>query len=244
MRRWRAAAALVGVLLAAAIAGANPPRLNIPAEIKAVGDYVTLTPDTDAKAVTYVGQSGVEPFPSAFLRDPRAFILSTRGLAAGRYHFVAVGTLNDEQASAGFVVVVGEAPPEPGPGPGPAPTPATDPDFDKALFDALTPLYAADPTPPATKTLYRTVLAAFYRAAAEQAQNPAVTTLGQLYQALATALTGKLPKGTFRPLFDKINGGFATQLGNVPGTAMTPDLRLKAGHAFNAAAAALEALKP
>ncbi len=92
---------------------AAPPSVDVPAEIKAGGDYVTVVPKTDAKAITYIGVSGVEPFPSAFLKDPKAFVLPVRGLAAGRYTFAGVASLNDEHTAFKFVVVVGDAPPVP-----------------------------------------------------------------------------------------------------------------------------------
>lgn len=89
---------------------AAPPKLAIPPETKATGEYVILQPDTTAKAVSYVGQSGVSPFPSQFLADKRVFILPVRGLSAGRYQFTAVGSLGDEHASTVFVILVGDAP--------------------------------------------------------------------------------------------------------------------------------------
>jgi hypothetical protein len=94
-------------LLYADLAVADPPRLVIPVEVKAVGDYVRVSPDTTAKSVVYVGQSGVGSFPNELLADKRVFVLPVRGLPEGRYAFTAVGTLNDEQAVAEFVVVVG-----------------------------------------------------------------------------------------------------------------------------------------
>lgn len=126
---------LLVLLLLADPAWADPPKLSIPAEVKAAGEYVTFTPNTDAVSVTYVAQSAVEPFPSAFLKDPRAFVLPTRGLAAGRYRFVAVAASNaGEQSAQAFAVLVGDAPPgppdppkppdPPAPPPGPAPIPA------------------------------------------------------------------------------------------------------------------------
>lgn len=113
-----------GVLVVlAAGAWAEPPRLEIPGELKAAGEYVTLIPNTDAVSVVYVGLSNVQPFPSEFLKDPRAFVLPTRGLPAGRYKFMAVGaSKTGEQATQPFVVVLGDPPPEPVP---PTPIPPT-----------------------------------------------------------------------------------------------------------------------
>lgn len=119
---------LIGMLLlTASVALADPPTLDIPAEVKPSGQYVTLAPKTDAVAVTYVGLDGVDPIPSAVLKDGRLFLLDTRGLAAGRYRFTAVAASKaGEQTRTDFAVVVGTPPPvPPGPTPpGPTPDPA------------------------------------------------------------------------------------------------------------------------
>lgn len=115
---------------------AAPPKLTIPAELRPAGDYVTLKPDTDAVSVTYVGLSGVDPFPSDFLKDARHFVLPIRGLKAGSYKFAAVAASKDgEQARVDFTAVV---PGEPGT-PTPPPVPPTPPD---------------PPTPPKPAALY------------------------------------------------------------------------------------------
>lgn len=133
------------------LAHAEPPKLVVPAELKATGEYVTYSPSTEttAKAVTYVGLSGIEPFPSAFLKDSRAFVLPVRGLNPGRYKFKAVGSLNDEHTTADFVVVIGDAPPTPvpvppGPGPGPGPAPDGPMGLSKASRDGAGKVTAAD----------------------------------------------------------------------------------------------------
>lgn len=102
------------------------PALAIPDTITPVGDYATFAPDasTTVRAVTYIGISGVSPFPSAMLADKRAFVLPTRGLAAGKYVFIAVGSLNDVHVQKEFAVIVGGTPPPQPPGPGPQPGPA------------------------------------------------------------------------------------------------------------------------
>jgi len=108
--------------------GAAPPKLNIPVEIQAAGEYVSFVPDTDAVSIIYVGQSGLEPFPSDMLRDQRAFLLHVRGLPKGQYRFTAVGAGDKgEQTKAQFVVTVGQPTPGPGPPPDPGPTPGPGP---------------------------------------------------------------------------------------------------------------------
>lgn len=116
------------VLLAGILpAWAAPPKLEIPAEVRPSGQYVTFIPTTDAKAVVYVGLDAVDPVPSAVLKDARTFLLDTRGMATGRYRFAAVGALGDEQTRTDFAVVLGTPPPvPPGPVP-PGPTPPTPP---------------------------------------------------------------------------------------------------------------------
>lgn len=124
----RTAAALV--LASAALAGAAPPALEIPAEVRPVQGYARVGPKTDAVSVTYVALDGLFPFPSEELKDPRRFVLPTTGVRAGRYRYVAVAASKDgEQATAEFVVVVGDAPnlPPITPGPQPEPTPPDSP---------------------------------------------------------------------------------------------------------------------
>jgi hypothetical protein len=110
---------LLLLLVLCSTAFAAPPVVDIAPEIQATSEYVTVQPKTDAVAITYVAQSGVEPFPSVMLKDPRTFVLPTRGLAVGRYKFVAVASLDDEHTRVDFVVVVGKPPPS---------TPPVDPD--------------------------------------------------------------------------------------------------------------------
>jgi hypothetical protein len=100
---------------------AGPPVIEIPSEIRPSGDYARLTPKTDAVAISYVGLSGIDPFPSEDLKDPRRFLLPVRGLPVGKYRFAAIGTKGDEQTRQDFVVVVGDAPPTPPVPPGPTP---------------------------------------------------------------------------------------------------------------------------
>lgn len=119
---------LLLALLLAGSALAAPPALEIPAEVKAQGDYVVVAPKTDAVNVVYVALSGVEPFPSAMLKDPRAFVLPVRGLPRGRYAFVAVGAgPQGEQTTARFAVLVGEGPAPPPDPPKPPDKPPVDP---------------------------------------------------------------------------------------------------------------------
>lgn len=118
-------APILGLLLLATWAHSDPPKLTVPAEVKPTGQYCEMVPQTDAVSVTYVGLDGVEPIPSHWLNDRRAFRLDARGLAKGRYRFAAIAAgQKGEQSRADFALVIGDAPgPAPGPGPGPGPEP-------------------------------------------------------------------------------------------------------------------------
>lgn len=99
---------MLAALATASAAVAGPPALKIPEEVRATQQYVRFDPETDAKGVIYIGLSGVEAFPSEELKDPRRFLLDTRGLAEGRYGFAAVGAgATGEQTRVNFTVVVG-----------------------------------------------------------------------------------------------------------------------------------------
>jgi hypothetical protein len=183
-------AATLAVLAWAGVALGEPPKLTIPAEVKAQGDYVTLTPTTEAKAVSYVGKSGVDPFPSELLKDARTFVLPVRGLPAGRYKFTAVGSLNDEHTRVAFEVVVGDAPPDVPPDVPPGPV---DPDVPPApdvtalpIYRAALAAYGADVS--ATKAKDKTALAGVYRSLARTAvPDPAVVTAGDLAKVVQAA---------------------------------------------------------
>lgn len=117
---------LAVVALASAVL-AEPPTIEIAAEVRPAGQYALFQPRTTAVSIEYVGMSGVDAVPSMILKDPKTFFMDTRGLKAGRYKFIAVGASNTgEQARAAFTVVVGDIPP--GPGPDPDPDPKPDPD--------------------------------------------------------------------------------------------------------------------
>lgn len=116
-------------------AHAAPPVVDFPAEIKAQGDFVTVRPKTDAKGITYIGLSGVDPFPTVLLKDARDFVFPTRGLSAGPYRFSGVASLNDEHTEFRFTVVVGgKGPPGPNPEPPPGPAPAPVVSYDAPVW--------------------------------------------------------------------------------------------------------------
>lgn len=120
--------ALTAVLAGAALGA--PPKFTPPAEVVPVGGYASIdVEDAGVASVTYVGLDGEDPLPALMLKDPRDFVLPTRGLAAGRYRYAAVASSRTgEQTRADFVVVVGTPPkPDPKPDP-PRPDPSPGPD--------------------------------------------------------------------------------------------------------------------
>ncbi len=118
----RLSASLVLSALLTAAALSAPPTLDIPPEVRPNGQYALFVPKTDAVGIEFVGLDGIDPVPTAVLKDARTFLLDTRGLRPARYRFVAVGSsASGELARVAFVLVVGDAPP-PGPTP-PGPTP-------------------------------------------------------------------------------------------------------------------------
>lgn len=224
------------LLLWAAPAWAAGPTIQIPDEIVATGDYVTVTPQTDAKSIVYVGLSGVDAFPSEFLKDSRSFVLPVRGLAQGRYNFRAVGTLNDEQSTKGFAVIVGTPPaPVPVPVP-PAPTP-TDP-FQAALQAAFG-VEGAVPKLTQVQTLAR-----FYRtAAATTVNDPTLRTYQDLQNVMKLTIKQQgLPPGALAGLVSIIA---ADELRAFPNraTPLDPTTRAVAASEFIRIAAALEGIK-
>lgn len=121
------------LLLFASDAYSLPPKVDFPAETTVTGDYVVVSPVTNAKAITYVKGEytapdgklylGVEPFPSSMLKDPNIFILQVRGLPDGIYNFSGVASLNDEHTKFNFRIIKGPIKPGPIPPIPPGPIP-------------------------------------------------------------------------------------------------------------------------
>jgi hypothetical protein len=111
----RGAFALAAMLAASLFAAADPPPLVMPADLSPVSGYVRFTPQTTAKAVTYVPLDDAAPVPADLLRDPRVFLLPVNGLKDGAYRFVAVASLNDEHAVVSFTIRIGKPTPMPPP---------------------------------------------------------------------------------------------------------------------------------
>ncbi len=196
-------------------AAAAPPAVDIPPEVRPAGQYVLFAPRTDAVSVEYVGLDGVEPLPAALLKDARTFVLDTRGLARGRYRFVAVAAGGTgEQARAAFAVVVGDPGPTPPPGP------------DDALLSALRVAYAAETSP--TKQADVRLLAAALREAAALADDARFGTHRQLNDALAAVTHARVPLPKLRPLREVVRSEFVRQFGEAGDQPLTADLRGRA----------------
>jgi hypothetical protein len=233
----RRAALLLLLTSLPAGAFAAPPTLEIPAEIRPAGQYARLLPRTDGESVAYVGLSQVEPIPSDVLKDPRLFLLDTRGLAPGRYKFAAVAAgKTGEQTRADFAVVVGDAPP-----PGPTPPGPTPPAPDDALARSVQSAYGAETDP--LKAQYAKGLAALYRQASADAFLSKVSTWGALFDAMrqaavSTGVSGKLP-GVQGVIANELRAKLPTDRA----AALDGDGRAKAAALFARAALALEAVK-
>jgi len=126
---------------------AAPPKLEIPTELKPTGDYVTHKPKTDAVSIIYVGLSGIDAFPSDFLKDSRDFILPTRGIPAGTYKFSAVAASSTgEQLRQDFTVVIGKGGPIVDPPKDPPPVDPPPPTPSNLYFLVIRPDGPADPS--------------------------------------------------------------------------------------------------
>jgi hypothetical protein len=228
--------ALLLLLLWPACAWPAPPTLKIPPEIKPAGQYAMLAPDTDAVSVLYVGLTGVDPIPSAVLKDGRLFLLDTRGLAKGRYRFAAVGAGKDgEQTRTDFVVVVGESPPGPTP-PDPTPGPIDDP-LVKALQSAYDKETATD------RAELKGKLAALYRSAAEVTGNATLATWGDLFAVVAAAAQSLGVSGKLPTLQAAVRDGALEKLPTERQRPLDADGRKVAAEAFKRAAQCLEGVR-
>lgn len=194
------------------LTAAAPPTVDIPSEVRPGGQYVLFTPRTDAVSVEYIGLDGVEPLPAALLKDARTFVLDTRGLARGRYRFVAVAAGNSgEQARAVFAVVVGD----PGPPPGP----------DDALLVAVRAAYAAELSP--TKQADARTLAAAIRESTALSDDTRFGTYRQLNDALAAVTHVRVPLPRLRSLREVVRLEFVRQFGEAGDQPLTADLRAR-----------------
>lgn len=112
-----------------------PPKFEMPnnGKLYANSSWVDVVPTTDAVKVTYVGLSGLDPFPSAALKDDKRFILSTQGLGKGSYDFIAFASKKDEHTVYRFKVLVGDNEVDPTPiDPKPDDSKPDDPKLDDA----------------------------------------------------------------------------------------------------------------
>jgi len=201
---------------------AAPPTLDIPAEVRPAGQYALFTPRTDAVAVEFVGLDALEPVPSSVLKDARTFLLDTRGLKAGRYRFVAVGSsAAGELVRVGFALVVGESPVPPGP------TPPNPPAPDDPLLPTLRSVYAALVNEQATRREDVRRLAVIMRESAPVCDNPQLATYGQLSAAVSSVTVQAVPLTRLAPVRDVVRAEYVRQFGEPADQPLTPELRSK-----------------
>jgi hypothetical protein len=112
------------LLLTAGVGLAAPPRLKLPDGVAGeVADFVTVTAETDGRAVRFVPlDPGLKVFPSALLADPKSTVVTAA--VPGRYRLLAyTGNADGPSDPATVTVTIGTpAPAPPGPVP-PGPTP-------------------------------------------------------------------------------------------------------------------------
>lgn len=130
MRKTGIISALCTIFLSGSLCYAEPPKLEIDSQIVTKGDYLTITPKTDAKTIVYIGLSGVDPLPSDLLKDSKTFLLFTALLKEGEYEFSAIAIKQDEYTRVNFKVIKGKVDPKVDPVPPKPPEPQ--PSLDKA----------------------------------------------------------------------------------------------------------------
>lgn len=203
-------AAFAAVLLTSA-AYADPPKLDIPAEVKPSQGYAIVEPKTDAVSVTYVALDGVYPFPAKLLADKRTFVLPTNGLKVGRYRYVAVAAnKTGEQSFTEFVVPIGDTLPDP------KPKPDTDPV--DPLTAAVQSAYTADAS--ATKVADKAALAAVYLATAEVVSD--TPTAGHLFTIIKGASDARV-KDRLKPVRAVFGAELAKTLPTDAASALTAE---------------------
>jgi len=153
--------------------------------------------------------------------------------APGLYSFVLAVADGGKADLAVHVLQVGEAiPPVP---PVPPPTPI-DP-----LWGAMQAAYGADLS--ATKATQARQLASVYRvAAATTVNNPALTTAGMLYDAVATAAASVVPLPALQGVRQALAEDFRKNLPTALAAPLDTSLRVLCRDNFNRAATLLEAL--
>jgi hypothetical protein len=209
---------------------AAPGSVTLPAEVKGdVGAFVVIVAQTDGKAVRFVPlDGGLSVFPSELLNNRKVTVVVAS--KPGRYRILAYSAAGDEPGEPAFTtVIIGNPGPEPGPTPGPT-SPLT-----KALQSAF------DGETDADKAKLAGLVVAMEKAS-EKANDPALTTAGQLESAVRTLTTGSI--GSSLPATRKAVGAFlAEKLPASSDTALTPELRGAAGSAYGQVAEALRGVK-
>lgn len=211
-------------------------RLEIPAELRPTGQYVQMTPDTDAVSVVYVGLSGIEPIPSHLLADKRAFLLDAYGKPAGRYRMAAVAVFKDGLAiRKDFDIILGAIPPGPVPPSPPGPAPAPPSTLTARLQSAL------DKDDDQDKANLLKQFASLMSAAAELAGQ--AKSISHLTSAIVVARRQKM--GEALPNLRKEVGNYLSErLPWPPEEPLTDERRRQASAAYKELAEALGGVRP
>ena len=175
-----------------AVSAADNPYVKLPATVAArPGRLTVLHAETNGKTVRWVSLSeGADVLP--YLANSAIFSAPL----AGRYQVLAYTALDDTPSDpATTTIVVAEGPPAP---PGPTPPEPVPPVPPAPVPPAPPPPAPVDPFVAALQRAYtaeadtqkaarKTNLAALYRQGAKVALDPAVTTWGQLFDAMDRA---------------------------------------------------------
>lgn len=227
-------------LAAAPNAWAEPPKLEIKAELTPKNGFVIYTPPADVVSIKYKSLSGLVPFPAEILKDARSLVISTEGKAKGRYKFYAVGAnAKGEQADADFEIVIGDAPKPPPTPPQPEP-PA--PDL-SPLAKKLAEAYATETAADRRERLV--ALCEVFAGAVTMIDSTGYTTVGEFSEGVTKLRKDKVGDSLLA-VRKAIGVHLNTELGDgsgVDNAALTAEVRAKYKKAYTAVSAALKELK-
>jgi hypothetical protein len=209
----------------------TPPALKVPAEVKAPAATISeVRAETTGKVVVWVVLTpGLSVRP---IDGGRVLLFSG---PAGRYEclaYTAIGDVPSEPARC--AIIIGEAP---GPSPKPKPDPPPDP-----LRAKLKAAFDADGAPVELKRDQARDLAALYRAAAKLAEDPAVTTAGELLKRVRDAAGTLVGPDALREVRRVAGNELASLLPT--DSALKNDGRAAAAGLFRKLAVILEELSP
>lgn len=210
-----------------------PPALKVPVEVKAPAATIAeVRAETTGKVVVWVV---LTPGLSVRSIDSGRVLLFSG--PAGRYECLAYTALGDVPSEpARCAIVIGDAP-GPGPKPPKPPDPPPDPLRAKLKF-----AFDTDPAPLELKRDQARDLAALYRAAAKLAEDPAVTTAGELLRRVRDAAGTLVGPDALREVRRVVGNELSSLLPT--DSALTNDGRAATATLFRKLATNLEELAP